>query len=195
MRRLGCFWTKTRSTLALPIWHCRGTFYGSLEQNYLFVPPSTVVQAWDLVIPKPVPPTFVFQKIGNQVQIFDTFDRGFNTADKLFAFVPPSTVVQAWDLVIPKPVPPAFVFRKWETKFKFSTLLIRVSIRLTNYSHWDSCLRLLMWTKNSQMFIRTKTGDYNWLGPSPNQCGPPVWKKSQVEDAESGADIKIRERY
>ena len=28
---------KARSTLALPVWHCRRTFKGSLEQNYLFV--------------------------------------------------------------------------------------------------------------------------------------------------------------
>ena len=29
--------------------------------NYIFVPPSAVVQAWDLVIPKPTPPAFVFR--------------------------------------------------------------------------------------------------------------------------------------
>ena len=33
----GCVWTKARSTLALPVWHCRRTLKGSLEQNYLFV--------------------------------------------------------------------------------------------------------------------------------------------------------------
>ena len=31
------------------------------------------------------------------------------------------------------------------------------------------------------------------VGNFPNQYGPPVWKKSQIEDAESGADIKMRE--
>ena len=40
---LGCVWTKARSTLALPVWHCMGTLQGSLEQNYLFVPPSAEV--------------------------------------------------------------------------------------------------------------------------------------------------------
>ena len=37
MRGQGLFWTKARSTLALPVWHCRRTLKGSLEQNYLFV--------------------------------------------------------------------------------------------------------------------------------------------------------------
>ena len=32
-----CAWTKARSTLALPVWHCRWTLKGTLEQNYLFV--------------------------------------------------------------------------------------------------------------------------------------------------------------
>ena len=32
----GCVWTKARSTLALPVWHCRRTLKGSLEQIYLF---------------------------------------------------------------------------------------------------------------------------------------------------------------
>ena len=39
----------------------------------------------------------------------------------------------------------------------FSTLSIGVSVRLTNYSHLDSCLRWFMGLKNSQMFIQTKT--------------------------------------
>ena len=43
-----------------------------------------------------------------------------------------------------------------ETKFKFSTLK-GVSVRLTNYLHWDSCLRWFMEVKNSHMFIQTKT--------------------------------------
>ena len=38
-----------------------------------------------------------------------------------------------------------------------STLSIGVSVRLTNYSHWDSFLRWFMGVKNSQMFIQTKT--------------------------------------
>ena len=29
----GCVWTKARSTLALPVWHCMGTRQGSLEQK------------------------------------------------------------------------------------------------------------------------------------------------------------------
>ena len=33
------------------------------------------------------------------------------------------------------------------------------------------------------------------MGPSPNLYGPPVWKKSQVGDAESGADFKLREQH
>ena len=33
----GCVWTKVRWTLALPVWHCRRTLKGTLEQNYLFV--------------------------------------------------------------------------------------------------------------------------------------------------------------
>ena len=33
----GCVWTKARSTLALPVWHCRRTLKSLLEQNYLFV--------------------------------------------------------------------------------------------------------------------------------------------------------------
>ena len=41
-----------------------------------------------------------------------------------------------------------------ETKFKFSILSIGVSVRLTNYSHWDSWF---MGVKHSQMFIQTKT--------------------------------------
>ena len=40
-----------------------------------------------------------------------------------------------------------------------------------------------------------KTGDHSYVGPSPNQYGPPVWKKSQIHDAESGAEIKSREQY
>ena len=28
-----------------------------------------------------------------------------------------------------------------------------------------------------------------------NQYGPPVWRKSEIGDAESGADIKIHEQY
>ena len=31
-------------------------------------------------------------------------------------------------------------------------------------------------------------------GPSPNQYGPPVWKKSQIGYAESETDVKIREQ-
>ena len=45
---------------------------------------SAVLQAWDLVILKPPPPAFVFQNWETKVQFFDTFDRGFNKADKLF---------------------------------------------------------------------------------------------------------------
>ena len=71
--------------LALPVWHCRGTLYGSLEQNYRFVPPSAVVQAWHLVIPKPALPAFVFRTWKTKFKFFDTFDRGFCTVDKLFA--------------------------------------------------------------------------------------------------------------
>ena len=33
----GCVWMKARSTLALPVWHCRRTLKDLLEQNYLFV--------------------------------------------------------------------------------------------------------------------------------------------------------------
>ena len=44
--------------------------------------PSAVIQAWGLVILKPAPAAFV--ELGNQVPIFDTFDRGFIMADKLF---------------------------------------------------------------------------------------------------------------
>ena len=44
-----------------------------------------------------------------------------------------------------------------------------------------------------------KTGDHTRGGGagrvSPNQYSPPVWKKFQAEDGESGADIKICERY
>ena len=36
---------------------------------------------------------------------------------------------------------------------------------------------------------------YGAQGPSPNVYGPPVWKKSQIGDAESDADTKIREQY
>ena len=45
---------------------------------------SAVVQAWDLVILKPAPPAFVFRNWKTKSQFFDTFDRGFITADKLF---------------------------------------------------------------------------------------------------------------
>ena len=44
---------------------------------------SVVVQAWDLVILKPAPSAFVFRNWETKFQIFDTFDRGFITADKL----------------------------------------------------------------------------------------------------------------
>ena len=46
--------------------------------------PSAVVQAWNLVILKPAPPAFVFRNWETKFQFFDTFDRGFITADKLF---------------------------------------------------------------------------------------------------------------
>ena len=49
--------------------------------NYLFVPPSAVVQAWDRVIPKHDPPAFVFRTWETKIKFFD---RGFSTADKLF---------------------------------------------------------------------------------------------------------------
>ena len=51
--------------------------------------------------------------------------------------------------------------------------------------------------KNNSNQDFPKTGDHTCssVGPSPNQYGPLVWKKSQIEDAESGADIKIREQY
>ena len=45
---------------------------------------SAVEQAWDLVILKPAPPAFVFRNCETKFQFFDTFDRGFITADKLF---------------------------------------------------------------------------------------------------------------
>ena len=34
---------------------------------------------------KTCPTRLIISELGNQVQIFDTFDRGFSTADKLFA--------------------------------------------------------------------------------------------------------------
>ena len=52
-----------------------------------------------------LPHHFRISELGNQIQIFDTFER----------------------------------------------------VTLTNYSHWDSCLRWLMGVKNPQMFIQTKT--------------------------------------
>ena len=45
---------------------------------------SAVVQAWDLVILKPAPAAFVFRNWKTKFQFFDTFDKGFITADKLF---------------------------------------------------------------------------------------------------------------
>ena len=39
----------------------------------------------------------------------------------------------------------------------FSTLQIGVSLRLTNYSNWDSCLTWFMGVKNSQMCIQPNT--------------------------------------
>ena len=41
-----------------------------------------MVQAWDLVIPKTCPTRLIISELGNQVQIVDTFDKGFSTADK-----------------------------------------------------------------------------------------------------------------
>ena len=104
-------------------------------------------------------------------------------------------MVQAWDLVIPKPALPAFVFRNWETKLKIFDTFDRGFIWLTNYSHWDNWLRWFMGAMNSQMFFQTKTSPRleiiaRW-GPSPSQCGPPVWMNSQIEDAESGADFML----
>ena len=45
---------------------------------------SAVVQAWDLVILKPAPPAFLFRNWETKFQFFDTFDRGFITANQLF---------------------------------------------------------------------------------------------------------------
>ena len=45
---------------------------------------SAVVQVWDLVILKPAPTAFVFRNWETKFQFFDTFDRGFITANKLF---------------------------------------------------------------------------------------------------------------
>ena len=56
-----------------------------------------------------------------------------------------------------KPAPPAFVFRNWEAWFKFSTLSIGVSVRLTNHSRCDSCLKWFMRVKKCQMFIVIET--------------------------------------
>ena len=52
---------------------------------------------------------------------------------------------------------PLSFFGTGKPSTNFSTLSIRVSVRLTSYSHWDSCLRWFMGVKNSQMFIQTKT--------------------------------------
>ena len=54
---------------------------------------SAVVQAWDLVILKPALPAFVFRNWETKFQFFDTFDRGFNMADKLFELGPLLNVV------------------------------------------------------------------------------------------------------
>ena len=45
---------------------------------------SAVVQAWDLIILKPAPPVFMFWNWETKFQLFDAFDRGFVTADKLY---------------------------------------------------------------------------------------------------------------
>ena len=48
------------------------------------MPPSAAVQACDLVILKPTPPAFIFRNRETKLQIFDTFDRGFITAEQKF---------------------------------------------------------------------------------------------------------------
>ena len=60
-----------------------------------------------------------------------------------------------WDLIVS--VPDHCLSFYFETKFNFLTLSIGISVPLTNYSHWDSCLRWFMGLKNAQMFVQTKT--------------------------------------
>ena len=52
---------------------------------------------------------------------------------------------------------PLSYFGTGKPSSNFSTFPIGVSLRLTNYSNWDSCLTWFMGVKNSQMCIQTKT--------------------------------------
>ena len=70
-----------------------GTRQGSLEQNYLFVPPSAEVHASGFVILKTNPPDFCISELGNQVQIFRHFLYGFQYGIKSFALGQLLTVV------------------------------------------------------------------------------------------------------
>ena len=80
----------------LPVWHSRGTLHGSLEQNYLFMPPSVVVQACGPVILKSDPPAFRISELGNQVQIFRHFLYGFQYGIKLLYPLQTMFVVCVW---------------------------------------------------------------------------------------------------
>ena len=90
------------------------------------------------------------------------------------------------------------------TCFRISDLRYQVQIlRLTNYSHWDSCWRLFMGGKicvfskfnghSNQVF--PGTGDHSSVEPLPFSMFIRSEGSYQMGDAESGADIKIREQY
>ena len=79
------------------------------------------------------------------------------------------------------------------------TLSIGVSLRLTNYSNWDSCLLWCMGVKNSQMCIQTKTSPRleiiaRW-GPLPVSMVLRSERRLKSKMLSLSADIKSREQY
>ena len=123
---LRCVWTKARSTLALPVWHCRGYMLQRDTLGFIRVKlPICAAYCSGTGLRSRNSQTcttrFRISELGNLVQSFRHFRYG-------------------------------------------------VSVRLTNHSYWDSCLRWFMGFKIMFILIETSPG----LGIIARRCPLPI---------------------